>query len=46
MRLGLGLGIDAGGILLKLLEQFPDAAAAYSLRQIKLDVTNVVRVRR
>ena len=46
MRLGLGLGIDAGGILLKLLEQFPGAVAAYSLYDLSLETTNVVRVRR
>ena len=46
MRLGLGLGIDAGGILLKLLEQFSGAVAAYSLYDLSLDTTNIVRLRR
>lgn len=52
MRLGLGLGLDIGyrselfGGTSYLLDTYTGAAAAYSLRQLRTDVTNVVRVRR
>lgn len=52
MRLGLGTDISVGyrqplfGGVPLLLDKYTGAAAAYSLRQLRTGVTNVVRVRR
>ena len=46
LRLGSGLAKGDIPLFIELLDEFQGAAAAYSLRKLSKDTTNVVRVRR